>query len=393
MARRAPPRNPSLVNSQIVPFNRPFLFGTELEYVREAMRGGHLSGDGPFTKRCREALEARHPGTRALLTQSCTAALEMAALLLDLEPDDEVILPSFTFVSSANAFLLRRARPVFVDVREDTLNLDERLLEAAVTPRTRAICVVHYAGVACEMDSIMDIAARRGAKVVEDAAHAIGAAYKGRMLGSIAPMGTFSFHETKNLTCGEGGALMLSDPALYHRAEILREKGTNRSAFFRGEVDKYTWVDVGSSFLPSDVTAAFLYAQLERAAEIDAKRVRVWNDYAAGLRDLATRGDVRLPTVPEHCKHTGHLFYLLCENLDVRTRLLAHLKANGVHAVFHYVPLHLSPVGRKFGGREGMLPVTESITDRLVRLPLHYGLRPDEQDKVVRVVRDFFGAA
>jgi len=374
-----------------IPFNKPFTIAGELANIAEAVRDGHLAGDGRFTRQCHAWLE-HHLGTRkALLTHSCTAALEMSAILCDLAPGDEVIMPSFTFVSTANAFVLRGAVPVFVDIRRDTLNLDETLVEAAVTPRTRAIVPVHYAGVACEMDAIMTIAGRHGLIVVEDAAQGILAEHKGRKLGAIGHLGCLSFHETKNVISGEGGALLVNDERFVARAEIVREKGTNRSQFFRGEVDKYTWVDIGSSYLPSELVGAFLWAQLEHAAEINARRLAACATYRAGLADLANRGVIEVPRpAPAETVSNGHMFYVLARSLAERSALIEHLKSQGVHAVFHYVPLHSSPAGRRFGRAAGGLPVTDDIAGRLVRLPLYYELSPDEIDHVVGAIRGFF---
>lgn len=370
-----------------IPFNRPCLAGPEADLMRDAVAGGHASGDGPFTKRCHEILERVTGAQRALLTTSCTHALEMCGLLLGIAPGDEVIVPSFTFVSTVNAFVLRGARPVFADVRPDTFNLDERLLEGLFTPRTKAVVVVHYAGVACEMDEILAIAARRGVPVVEDNAHGLFGRYRGRPLGSLGVLATQSFHETKNVQCGEGGALLLNDAALVGRAEIVREKGTNRSAFFRGEVDKYTWVDAGSSWLPSDLLAAFLLAQLEARAAIQAKRRAVWERYDAGLRGWATEHGIAAPHVPAHCEQPWHMYYLVLPDLATRERLVAGLRARGVHAVFHYQPLHASPMGRSLGGRPGQCPVTEAAGDRLLRLPFWNDLPETEQDRVIEGVR------
>jgi dTDP-4-amino-4,6-dideoxygalactose transaminase len=374
-----------------IPFNKPFTIAGELANIAEAVRDGHLAGDGRFTRQCHAWLE-RHLGTRrALLTHSCTAALEMAAILCDLAPGDEVIMPSFTFVSTANAFVLRGAVPVFVDIRRDTLNLDETLIEAALTPRTRAIVPVHYAGVACEMDAIMALAAGHELLVVEDAAQGILAEHKGRKLGAIGHLGCLSFHETKNVISGEGGALLVNDERFAARAEIVREKGTNRSQFFRGEVDKYTWVDIGSSYLPSELVGAFLWAQLEHAAEINARRLASCAAYRAGLADLAERGVIALPQpAPATTTPNGHMFYILARSLAERTALIAHLKSHGVHAVFHYVPLHSSPAGRRFGRAAGELPVTDDVASRLVRLPLYYELSAGEIDHAVGAVREFF---
>lgn len=372
-----------------IPFNRPVPAGRELEYIQQSLHGAHLSGDGPFTKRAHALLEQLTSARKAFLTTSCTHALEMAALLLDLGPAHEFIVPSFTFVSTANAFALRGARPVFIDVRPDTLNLDESRLAALITPRTRAIVPVHYAGVGCEMDAILEIAGRHNIPVVEDNAHGLFGQYKGRALGTFGALATQSFHETKNIVCGEGGALLINDAAYVERAEIIREKGTNRSRFFRGQVDKYTWVDFGSSYLPSEILAAFLCAQLEQAAEIQARRGRIWNRYNAALHEWAAAHDVRLPIVPAHCQQPFHMFYMLLPSLDVRQRLIAHLKSRQILAVFHYLPLHLSDVGRRFGGREGQCPVTERISDRLLRLPLYNDMTPAEQARVIDAVREF----
>ena len=358
----------------MIAFNKPYMTGRELEYIRQAHANTHLSGDGPFTHRCHRELEALTGSPHALLTHSCTGALEMAALLCDLQPGDEVILPSFTFVSTANAFVLRGAVPVFVDIRADTLNLDERLIEAAITPRTRAICVVHYAGVACAMDEILAIAARHGLMVIEDAAQAIMSRYRGRHLGTLGALGALSFHETKNVISGEGGALLVNDPALFARAEVIREKGTNRSLFFRGETDKYTWIEPGSSYLPGEITAAFLAAQLEQAQALTARRLAIWDSYHAWAEPHERAGRVRRPVVPPECEHNAHMYYLLLPNLERRTRLIADLRGAGVYAVFHYVPLHSSPAGQRLGRTAGSLPVTDRAGDCLVRLPLWIGL-------------------
>ena len=349
----------------------------------------HISGDGPFTKKCHSLLEEALGVPKVLLTTSCTHALDMAAMLLNIQPGDEVIVPAFTFVSSINAFVLRGAQPVFIDVRPDTLNLDERQLEARVTPRTRAIVPVHYAGVGCEMDTIMGVAERHGIAVVEDNAHGLFGKYRGRCLGTFGVMAAQSFHETKNVTCGEGGALVINQERYVERAEIIREKGTNRTRFFRGQVDKYTWVDVGSSYLPSELLAAFLYGQLEARETIQCQRQRVWETYQAALGDWAAAHDVRLPIVPEHCEQAWHMFYLLMPSLEARTRFIAHLKASGIQAVFHYLPLHLSDMGRSFGGRPGDCPVTEDSSDRLVRLPFYKDLTEADQEFVLQSVLAF----
>jgi dTDP-4-amino-4,6-dideoxygalactose transaminase len=366
-----------------IPFNKPALIGSELDYIADAVRSGQISGDGRYSKRAHALLESTFGVPKALLTTSCTHALEMTALLLDLQPGDEVIVPSFTFVSTINAFVLRGAVPVFVDIRPDTLNLDETLLEAHITPRTRAIVVVHYAGVACEMDAIMQLAGRHGIPVIEDNAHGLYGQYRGRWLGTFGAAATQSFHETKNFTCGEGGALLVNDPRWIERAEIIREKGTNRSRFFRGMVDKYTWVDLGSSYLLSDVLAAYLLAQLEQAEAIQAKRAAIWNRYAEALTDWAGASGIRLPVVPAHCQQPYHMFYLLLPSPHARTALIQHLKAHSVLAVFHYLPLHLSEMGLRYGGQPGQCPVTESISDRLLRLPMYYDLSDAEQKRVI----------
>ncbi|HKE47356.1 MAG TPA: dTDP-4-amino-4,6-dideoxygalactose transaminase [Rhodanobacteraceae bacterium] len=371
-----------------IPFNRPYMTGRELGYIAEAHANGHLSGDGPFTRRCHAWLEATTGARKALLTHSCTAALEMAALLLDLEPGDEVIMPSFTFVSTANGFVLRGAVPVFVDIRADTLNIDENRIEAAITPKTRAICVVHYAGVACEMDAINAIAAKHGLVVIEDAAQGILSTYHGKPLGVLGALGALSFHETKNIIAGEGGALLVGDPRFVERAEIIREKGTNRSQFFRGQVDKYTWVDVGSSYLPSEILAAFLAAQIEDAESITARRLAIWDRYHGAFAPLETAGHLRRPIVPAHCVHNAHMYYVLLRDLDTRTRFIAHLKAANVMAVFHYVPLHSAPAGMRHGRAAGDLVETDRAGDCLVRLPLW--LPNLDQARVIDAVEAFF---
>jgi dTDP-4-amino-4,6-dideoxygalactose transaminase len=372
-----------------IPFNRAAVTGREAEYVTRSIAAGPIHGDGPFTKQCHEWLERLTGSPKALLTTSCTHALEMAALLLDLQPGDEVIVPPFTFVSTVNAVVLRGARPVFVDVRPDTLNLDETRIEAAITPRTRAILLVHYAGVACEMDAIMDIAARHGLVVVEDNAHGLLGCYKGRQLGTFGTFATLSFHDTKNLSCGEGGALMINDRRYVDRAEIIREKGTNRTRFYRGQVDKYTWCDIGSSYVPSDILAAYLLAQLESHAAIQARRQAMWSRYAEALAPWAAEVGARLPVVPADCEHPAHIFYLLMPSLEARTAFLAHLRQRWILAVFHYLPLHLSEMGRRMGGREGQCPVTEDVSDRLVRLPLFFQLTDADQARVIDAVREW----
>ena len=375
----------------VIPFNRPCFTGNELTYIAEAVSRGQISGDGYFTKKCHAYLEESIGIDKALLTTSCTHALEMSALLLNIQPGDEVICPSFTFVSTINAFVLRGARPIFVDVRSDTLNLDETLLEAAITPRTKAILVVHYGGVGCEMDMIMEIANRHSIPVVEDNAHGLFGKYKGKNLGTFGVMATQSFHETKNFQCGEGGALLINDPKYSERAEIIREKGTNRSRFFRGQVDKYTWVDIGSSYLPSDVLAAFLYAQLEGRDEIQAKRQKIWDQYSSELVRWADTYDVQLPTVPAYCEQSYHVFYMVLPSLETRQSFISHLRANHVLAVFHYLPLHLSDMGKQFGGQPGDCAVTERLGDCLVRLPLYNDLSESDQGRVIEAIRSFDG--
>ena len=370
----------------MIPFNKPYITGKELTYIGEAHRNGMLAGDGAFTKRCHGWLERRTGCAKALLTHSCTAALEMAALLLDIEAGDEVIMPSYTFVSTANAFVLRGAVPVFVDVREDTLNLDERLVADAITPRTRAIVPVHYAGVGCEMDAIMAVADRHGLKVVEDAAQAVMSTYKGRALGSIGDLGAYSFHETKNVISGEGGSLLVNDAALAARAEIIREKGTDRNRFFRGQVDKYTWQETGSSFLPGEVISAFLWAQLEEAERITTERLRSWERYHALLEPLEKNGRIRRPFIPGDCRHNAHMYYVLLDPALDRAAVLAEMKRRDVWPVFHYVPLHSSPAGIRYGRPQGEMAVTDSISQRLIRLPLWVGITEAEQAQVVGVL-------
>lgn len=367
-----------------IPFNWPYMTGKELHYIAQAHLHGCLAGDGPFTKRCHEWIETRTGCSKALLTHSCTGALEMAALLLDLKAGDEVIMPSYTFVSTANAFVLRGATPVFIDVRGDTLNLDERLVEPAITSRTRAIVPVHYAGVCCEMDSIMAVAEKYGLSVVEDAAQGMMSSYKDRALGCIGHLGAYSFHETKNVTSGEGGALLINNPELIGRAEIFREKGTDRSRFFRGEVDKYTWQDVGSSYLPGELIAAFLWAQFEEAERITEARLASWNLYHELLLPLEQAGYLRRPVVPNECGHNAHMYYVLVsEDLD-RQKILEELKQNGISAIFHYVPLHSSRAGRRYCRTSGTLTVTESVAERVVRLPLWMGISEEQQLRVVK---------
>jgi len=372
--------------NELIGFNQPFMTGKELYYIAEAKFGHMLAGDGPFSQRCHQWLEENSGCVKALLTHSCTAALEMAALLLDIQPGDEIIMPSFTFVSTANAFVLRGGVPIFVDIREDTLNIDEQLIEAAISNRTKAIVPVHYAGVACEMDTIMALASRYNLLVVEDAAQGIMATYKGRSLGSIGALGTYSFHETKNVISGEGGALLVNDSKLSSRAEIIREKGTDRSQFFRGEVDKYTWQAVGSSFLPGELIAAFLWAQFEEAQQITKNRIASWQYYDEILEPLEKKGVLRRPIVPDECIHNGHMYYVLLSYEFERQRILDRLMNGGVNALFHYIPLHSSPAGKQFGRVFGKMSTTDSISKRLVRLPLWIGLTREQQDKVVKVL-------
>jgi dTDP-4-amino-4,6-dideoxygalactose transaminase len=372
-----------------IPFNKPFVAGKELYYIAQAVTYGNLGGDGHFTQRCSQLLEERFGIGKVLLVPSCTAALEMAAMLFDLKPDDEVIMPSYTFVSTASAVVRVGARPVFVDIRPDTLNLDETLLEDAITERTRAIFPVHYAGIACEMDRIMTIARKNNLKVAEDAAQGVNAFYEDRALGAIGDLGCYSFHETKNYICGEGGALCINDPALVERAEIIRDKGTNRKQFFRGHVDKYTWVDLGSSYVPSEICSAFLFAQLEMFDAISDRRRRIYQFYRHHLKPLAAEGLLRLPQVPEECRGNNHMSYILLPDRITRDGLMAHLGQNGIHSVFHYVPLHTSPMGRRYGYNEGDLPVTEEMSGRLLRLPLFYDITEEEQERVVGHVQEF----
>lgn len=374
----------------MIHFNQPPFAPKAFEYMQRAVEAHKICGDGEYTRLCSRWLEADTGAVRALLTTSCTHALEMAALLCDIHPGDEVILPSFTFCSTADAFVMRGATCVFVDIRPDTMNLDETLVEQAITPRTRAIAPVHYAGVGCEMDAILDIARRHNLYVVEDAAQAVGSRYKGKPLGTMGDFGTVSFHETKNFSMGEGGALLLRDESWIEPAEILREKGTNRSKFFRGQIDKYTWVDKGSSYLPSDLNAAYLWAQLEEADTLAAARMDSWNYYYAQLSDLAAREKITLPTIPAHCTHNAHMFYIKTRDLDERTALIAFLKQREIQAVFHYVPLHSSPAGRKFGRFAGEDRFTTAESDRLVRLPLYNGLAREDAAAVVQGVYDFY---
>jgi dTDP-4-amino-4,6-dideoxygalactose transaminase len=372
-----------------IPFNRPFATGDELNYIRAAIASPKFSGDGSFTAQCHLLLEQSLGIQKALLTTSCTHALEMAALLLDIGPDDEVMVPSFAFPSAANAFVLRGAKPVFVDIRADTLNIDESQIEQRITARTKAIFLVHYAGVACEMDTIVAIARQHGVALAEDNAHGLYGRYRGRYLGTLGQLATLSFHETKNFTCGEGGALLINDANLNQRAEILREKGTNRSQFFRGEIDKYTWVDVGSSYLPADLLAAFLRAQLEHRDQIQSMRRKIWETYALELASWAKTKGVRLPIIPPECEQSYHMFYVIMPFLESRQALISHLADLGILAVFHYLPLHLSPMGLRFGGHQGDCPVTEDLADRLLRFPFFTGMSSSEQARVIDAVRAF----
>jgi dTDP-4-amino-4,6-dideoxygalactose transaminase len=375
-----------------IPFNKPYMTGKELWYISQAHHLGHLSGDGPFTGKCHDWLEDQIGCHRALMTNSCTAALEMAAILADIRSGDEVIMPSYTFVSTANAFVLRGGIPVFIDIRPDTLNINETLIEAAITEKTKAIVVVHYAGVACEMDSIMAIAESHGLLVIEDAAQGIMCRYKGRPLGSIGHMAALSFHETKNIISGEGGAILINDERFIERAEIIREKGTNRSNFFRGQVDKYTWVDVGSSFLPSELISAFLYAQMEEAQKITDSSLAIWNCYNEYLEDLEKSEHLSRPVIPDNCTHNAHMYYILVSNVDQRSKLLTYLKEHGILAVFHYVPLHSSPAGQKFGRVNGSLNSTEVISDRVIRLPLWVGMSTSDIHNICSCIRTFFAS-
>jgi len=372
-----------------IPFNRPFATGDELEYVRAAITAPKFSGDGPFTAECHRLLQQSLGIQKALLTTPCTHALEMAALLLNIGPEDEVIVPAFTFPSAINAFVLRGSRPVFVDVRVDTLNIDEVQIEQHITERTKAIFLVHYAGVGCELDTIMPFARRHKIAVVEDNAHGLYGKYRGQYLGTFGELATLSFHETKNFSCGEGGALLINDAQFNERAEILREKGTDRSRFFRGEVDKYTWVDVGSSYLPSDLLAAFLRAQLEHRDQIQSKRREIWEAYSRGLASWVEANSVRLPVVPSECEQSYHMFYVIMPSFESRQALISHLAGSGILAVFHYLPLHLSPMGLRLGGRKGACPITEDLSDRLLRFPFFAGMSSSEQSQVIDAVRAF----
>ena len=374
----------------MIPFNKPPFLGTEFDYIKKAVNNQKICGDGEFTKDCNAWLENKTGASKALLTTSCTHSLEMAALLLDIKPGDEVIMPSYTFVSTADAFVLRGAKIKFVDIRPDTMNIDEKLIEDAITDKTKAIVPVHYAGVGCEMDTIMDIAKRHNLKVVEDAAQGVMSEYKGKALGAIGDYGCYSFHETKNYSMGEGGALLIKNEDDIELAEIIREKGTNRSRFLRGQIDKYTWVEAGSSYLPSDMNAAYLWAQLQEADKINDDRLAAWDRYYKGFEELEQKGFVTRPIIPEECKHNAHMFYLKAENLEIRTKLISFLKENGVMAVFHYVPLHSAPAGKKFGEFVGEDKYTTKESDRLLRLPMYYGLSESETDKVIEKVIEFY---
>lgn len=371
-----------------IPFNKPHLTGKELGYIEESLKSGNIVGNCEFTKKCERLMEEKFGAKKVLLTGSCTDAMEMASLLIDLQPDDEVIVPSFTFVSTANAFILRGARPVFVDIREDTLNIDEKKIEEKITNKTKAIYPVHYAGVSCDMDVIMDIAKKYNLYVMEDSAQGVNARYKGKFLGTTGHLGAYSFHGTKNYTCGEGGALVINDERFIERAEILREKGTNRSKFIRGEVDKYTWVDIGSSFLLSDVSASFLYAQLENLDEIKEKRKAVFDFYYENLKELEDSGYLKLPTIPKECETNYHIFYILLPSHEIRNSLMDQLKSEGIQSTFHYIPLHNSPMGMKFGYKDGDLPITETVSSCILRLPFYADLKLDELSFVVEKIKE-----
>lgn len=374
----------------MIPFNKPPFLGKELKYIEEAVNCHKLCGDGQFTRKCSDYLEKITKSAKILLTTSCTHAIEMAAMLADIGPGDEVIMPSYTFVSTANAFVLRGARVVFVDIRPDTMNIDENLIEAAVTDKTRAIVPVHYAGVSCEMDDILDIAERHHLAVIEDAAQGIMSTYKGKILGNIGDYGCYSFHETKNISMGEGGALLIRDAGNIEKAEIIREKGTNRSKFFRGEIDKYSWVEQGSSYLPSELNAAYLWGQLEASEIIYEDRMRSWDTYWEQLSPLAEKGCIELPVIPEHCVHNAHMFYIKTRDLDERTELIQYLKERGIGAVFHYIPLHSSEAGRRFGQFHGEDRYTTKESERLLRLPMYYGLKPEDLEKIIECVKHFY---
>jgi len=372
-----------------IPFNIPGIVGNEYKYIKQTLDEKHISGDGIFTKRVHKLLEEQLGVEKVLLTTSCTHALEMTAILLDIKPGDEVIVPSFTFVSTVNAFVIRGAHPVFIDIRQDTLNLDETQLEGLITNKTKVVIPVHYAGVGCEMDVILPLTKQHDISVVEDNAHGLFGKYKGKNLGTFGNFATQSFHETKNFTSGEGGALLINDTKYLERAEIIREKGTNRSRFFRGQIDKYTWIDIGSSFLPSDILAAFLFAQLEKREMIQEKRKKLWEYYHTHLSNWANTNSIKQPYIPAHCEQTYHMYYLLCPSLEVRQALIKYLKSNNVHSVFHYLPLHISEMGMKFGGRKGDCPITEDISDRLLRLPFYYQLSESDQNRVIDLLQSF----
>ncbi len=372
---------------ETIPFNKPFIAGKELWYIAEAVKNGHLAGDGAFTKKCNRWMEERFGAKKVLLTHSCTAALEMAAILCGIEPGDEFIVPSYTFVSTVNAFVLRGGVPVFVDIDASTKNIDANLIEEAITPKTKCIVPVHYAGVSCDMDKIIEIARRHNLLVVEDAAQGVCSTYKGKYLGTIGDIGCYSFHETKNFISGEGGALVINNEKFLERAEIIREKGTNRSQFFRGMVDKYTWVDIGSSYLPSEIIAAFLFAQLEEADNITAKRQAVWSRYYENLRPLQEAGKLELPVIPENITHNAHMFYIVLPDLATRTLLIEYMKRNGIYPVFHYVPLHSAPKGLELGGGKYNLPVTDKVADALLRLPCYFELALSEVDRICDIIK------
>ena len=374
----------------MIEFNIPPVVGKELDYIKEAMNNKKICGDGEFTKKCSKWMQERFNVNNILLATSCTSALEMAAILADINPGDEVIMPSYTFVSTADAFVLRGAKIVFVDIRPDTMNIDEKLIENAITNKTKAIVVVHYAGVSCEMDTILEIAKKHNLKVVEDAAQGVMSEYKGKALGTIGDLGCYSFHETKNYSMGEGGAIAFNNDDYREKAEIIREKGTNRSKFIRGQIDKYTWIDFGSSYLPSELNAAYLYAQLEMADEINENRLKSWNKYNELLQDLKNEGKIDLPTIPEGCKHNAHMYYIKAENIEERTRLIKYLRENGVEAVFHYIPLHTAPAGKKFGRFNGVDKYTTKESERLLRLPMHYNLSENDIEYIVEKIKEFY---
>jgi len=376
-------------SSKKIPFNKPFIIGRELDYIKQAVQYGHLSGDGTFTQKCHKWIEQMFGTEKALLTHSCTAALEMAAILANIQPGDEVILPSYTFVSTANAFVLRGAVPVWCDIHEDSLNMDETKIEALINEKTKAIVPVHYAGVGCEMDVIMEIATRHNLLVIEDAAQGVNATYKGRYLGTIGHLGCYSFHETKNFISGEGGALLINETQFIERAEIIREKGTARSKFFRGEVDKYTWVDIGSSFLPNELTAAFLFAQLEEAEKINRKRLKIWERYQSALQTFAEKGWLKIPFIPKECSHNAHMFYILLESEARRNDLIKFLWKHNIKSVFHYIPLHNSPMGKLLQPNSSALPVTDTIASRVLRLPCYYELEVTEQETIISLIGQF----